>query len=92
LQKNAQVTEELEILKLEIRYQSNIDLTHNHVFRIAEERFNFQVLLDEAEKDFNLLAFIVDIANSIGGEPKNDAGRLLLALAKVERATGLTPR
>ena len=67
-------------------------MAHHGVFGVADECFNFQVLLDEAEKDFNLPAFLIDIANSLGGEPKNDAGRLLLASAKVERASGLTPR
>jgi len=45
-------------------------LAHYGVFRVADERFDFQVLFDEAEEDLNLPAFLVNIGNGLGGEPK----------------------
>jgi hypothetical protein len=45
-------------------------LAHHRIFRVADERFDFQVLLDEAEKDLDLPAFLVDIGNGLGGESK----------------------
>ena len=66
MQSNAQVTQELEITKQEINNERDIDLGEHGVFRVADEGFDFQILLDEAEKNLDLPAFFVDVGNGLG--------------------------
>ena len=66
MQSNAQVAHELEITKQEIDDERRIDLGQHGVFRVADEGLDLQVLLDEAEEDFDLPAFFVDISDGLG--------------------------
>ena len=66
MQSNTQVAHELEITKQEVDDQRRIDLAQHGVFRVADEGLDLQVLLDEAEKDFDLPAFFIDIGDGLG--------------------------
>jgi hypothetical protein len=66
LQSNAQVAHELEITKQEIDDERSIDLGQHGVFRIADEGLDLQVLLDKAEEDLDLPAFLVDVGDGLG--------------------------
>jgi len=66
LQSNAQVAQELEITQQEIDDEGGIDLGQHGVFRVADESLDFQVLLDEAEEDLDLPAFLVDVGDGLG--------------------------
>jgi hypothetical protein len=52
--------------KKEVNAQSDPDLSKYRVMRCAKERFDFQVLLDPFEKEFDLPAFLVEISDGLG--------------------------
>ena len=66
MQSNVQVAHDIEIRKEEIDDQRRIDLGQHGVLRVADEGLDLQVLLDEAEEDFDLPAFLVDIGDGLG--------------------------
>ena len=70
MQSNAQVAQELEITKQEIDDECGLDLGQHGVFRVADEGLDLQVLLDEAEEDLDLPAFLVDVGDGLGRQLK----------------------
>lgn len=70
MQSNVQVAHEFEITKQEIDDKRRIDLGQHGVFRVADEGLDFQVLLDEAEENFDLPAFFIDIGDGLGRQLK----------------------
>jgi hypothetical protein len=70
LQSNAQVAQELKITKQEIDDEGGVDLGQHGVFRVADEGLDLQVLLDEAEEDLDLPAFLVDVGDGLGRQLK----------------------
>ena len=66
MQSNAQVANELDITKQQIDDEGGVDLGQHGVFRVADEGFDLQVLLDEAEEDLDLPAFFVDVSDGLG--------------------------
>ena len=70
MRSNAQVAQELEITEQEINDECGVDLGQHGVFRVANEGLDLQVLLDEAEEDFDLPAFFVDVDDGLGRQLK----------------------
>ena len=52
--------------KKEVNAQSDPDLSKYRVMRCAKKCFDFQVLLDPFEKEFDLPAFLVEISDGLG--------------------------
>ncbi len=41
-------------------------MTHHGIFRVADEGLDLQILLDEAEENLDLPAFLVDVGDGLG--------------------------
>ena len=61
---------ELQIRQEQVHDHGHVDLAQDRVFRVADERFELEILLDQPKKYFDLPTLFVDVGNGFGRERK----------------------